>query len=275
MNSFGVILLSVLLYPCCYSLAQNGVEIMPKGARSVGLGNAHATLADPWAIFYNIGGLAQVKESQVFAGYDHRLGLNELTTLAAGGVLVASSGVFGFGISSYGGHLFNQQIAGIGYSNRLGITSLGLKVSYIQTNIEGYGRNATPLMELGGVAELTPQLFFGAHIFNISRARLSRVTEEYLPTVIKAGLSYRPSEYISINLEAEKEVYLDPQFKAGIEYSVQHKLVARTGINTHPNQLFFGIGLRPKRYRIDYALSQHYQLGFTHHFSFNYLWNKP
>ncbi|MEX2513359.1 MAG: hypothetical protein WD398_10680 [Cyclobacteriaceae bacterium] len=252
------------------------MEHLPKGARSMGLGNAHVTLVDSWAVFNNIGSLGLFEGgSQAFVGYDHRLGLNELTTLAAGFIAPAGKlGMMGIGISSYGGELFNQQQIGIGISNQLGLASLGLKVSYFQTNIEGFGRKASPILEIGGTAELLPQLFFGAHIYNITRSSLSRITNEYLPTVVKAGISYRPSEALMLNVETEKEIRLPTQFKAGIEYNIQDKLWARTGINTQPNHLFFGIGFKPKRFHLDYAMSRNFLLGFTHHFALNYQFNE-
>lgn len=253
------------------------MDHFPKGARSVGMGNASLTLNDPWAVFNNIGALANAPdEIAAFAGYDHRLGLSELTTLAAGMVLPSEKlGNFGFGLSSYGGALFNQQQIGIGLANQLGLASLGIKLSYFQTNIEGFGRTGRPVIEFGGTAEIIPGLFFGAHMYNITRSAISKSSGDFLPTSLKAGISYRPSQNLMINLETEKELRSPAQFKAGLAYNFEEKFWARTGINTQPNNLFFGIGFRPRRYQIDYALSRHYLLGFTHHFSVNYNLSAP
>ena len=275
MKRLGYISLVLLLTNGQWLMAQSGVDVLPRGSRSMGLGNANVTLADGWSVFNNIGGIGSVEASEFFAGYDHRLGLNELTTLAAGAVFKGTSGAWGIGLSNYGGDLFNQQTVGVGYGNQLGIASLGIKINYFQTNIEGFGRGAAPIVEVGGVAEMTPWLFFGAHMYNGSRSKLSQVTGEYLPMIVRTGLSFRPTQELMINLEAEKEVYLAPQLTVGVEYSLRERLYARTGINTNPRQLFFGIGFSPKRYRFDYAMSQNHQLGFTHHVSFNYLWNEP
>lgn len=254
--------------------AQNGTEVLPSGARSRAMGNAHVTLLDGWSVFNNVGALAQLDESQVFMSYDHRMGLQELTTLGAGGVWKTDVGAWGLGVGTYGGEHFNQQRIGLAYSNKLGIASLGIKASYFQTNIEGFGRAATPLIEFGGVAELGPKVLFGAHLYNLTRARLGKLSEEYLPTVIKSGVSYRATEFLLINAEVEKEIYLDPLVKLGLEYSLQQKVDLRTGIHPQAGQLFFGIGFRPRKYRLDYAMGQHPQLGFTHHFSINLLWDE-
>ena len=176
------------------------------------MANTHVTVEDGWSIFNNVGSMGRVKSNQAFFGYDHRLGLNELTTLAAGSTLINNWGVVGLSLSHYGGKLFNQQNIGLGFSNTLGIASFGVKINYFQTNIEGYGRNAGPVLEFGGTAILSPGLYFGAHVYNFTRTKLSKISQDYLPTVIQAGVSYRPSQKLMINVEAEKEILLVPQF---------------------------------------------------------------
>jgi hypothetical protein len=266
----------LLLFPSlCWT--QNSMDHFPKGAQSIGMGNASVTLSEPWAIFNNIGALGKApSEIVAIAGYDHRLGLNELTTLAAGIILPSEKlGTIGIGISNYGGKLFNQQQIGLGLAKQLGLASLGIKINYFQTNIEGFGRSARPIIELGGIAELIPDLFFAAHVYNISRSSISKASLDYLPAVVKAGISYRPSQNLMVNIETEKELQSPPQFKAGIAYSFEDKLWARTGISSQPNNLYFGIGFKPRRFQVDYAMSRNYLLGFTHHFSLNYNLSAP
>lgn len=237
----------------------------------MGMANTHVTITDAWSVFNNVGAMGRLERPQAFFSYDHRLGLHELTTLAAGATFVHKAAVLGLGLSHYGGPLFNQQQIGLGISNTLGIASFGVKANYFQTNIEGYGRHGVPVLEFGGVATLTPELFFGAHIYNFTRSRMAKVSRDYLPTLIKVGLSYRLSDKMMINTEAEKEILSPPKMKVGLEYSLLQRVWARTGIHTNPRNLFFGMGFRAGRYHIDYALSQNYRLGYTHHFSFNYL----
>ncbi|ERM83895.1 hypothetical protein P872_01150 [Rhodonellum psychrophilum GCM71 = DSM 17998] len=256
------------------AFSQNGTETFPRGARSMGMGNTHVTLFDAWSIFNNIGGLSRLTESQVFVGYDHLLNLNELTTLSAGAAFKNDLGAWGLGISSFGGAQFNQQNIGLGFSNQMGITSIGIKINYFQTNIEGFGRGAAPVIELGGVAELGPQLFFGAHIYNPTRSKLGKNAPDRLPTVVKAGFSYRPSAKIMVNMEAEKEILLDPMLKVGLEYNLMDRFWARAGVNSNPHNLFFGIGFKPKKFHLDYAMTQNNALGNTHHFSFTYAFTK-
>ncbi|MDN3670066.1 hypothetical protein QWY93_12100 [Echinicola jeungdonensis] len=249
-------------------------EAFAHGARSSGLANSHVTLEDGWSIFNNVGAMGRVKNTQLFCAYDHRLGLRELTTLSAGGIFTNNLGNIGFSISHFGGSLFNQQNIGLGYSNTFGLVSLGLKVNYLQTNLEGYGRSGQPFIEWGGVAQLMPTLMIGAHVFNPTRAKINNKSEDRLPTLIQIGLSYRPSPSLMVNLETQKDILLPPQVKAGLEYNFSGKFWARCGIQPQPSQLFFGIGFKPKSFYLNYATSNHHKLGFTHHFSVNFLLDK-
>lgn len=266
---FSLILLLTFIWN--YALCQTGTEAFPRGGRSMGMGNANATIGDVWSIFNNIGGLSKIGFSQATFSYDHRLGIDELTTLAAGAVIKGKNKAFGLGISSFGSEYFSQNQIGIGFSNQMGIASLGIKVNYLQTSIEGFGRGAAAVIEFGGVAELTPELFFGAHVYNVTRAKYGKNSDDRLPTTIKAGISYRPGSKVMVNLEAEKDILLDPLLKIGLEYNLMDRVWARVGMNTNPGKFFFGVGFRPKKFHIDYALTQHPSLGITHHFSFNYL----
>jgi len=264
-----------MFFTCVVTFGQNSSATLPKGARSAGMANAHVTLSDAWSIFNNIGAMGELEGSEVFCAYDHRLGLNELTTLAAGGVTHSSLGNFGVSFSHFGGELFNQQVIGFGFAHQIGISSIGLKASYFQTNIEGYGRSAQPVLELGGLTKLGPQLFFGAHIYNITRTKISNKSNDFLPTIIKAGLSYQPNDKLTANIEAEKDILLDPTVKVGIEYGFARRFWARCGIRSQPSNIFFGIGFKPDNFSIDYAMGQNNQLGVTHHFSINYVFISP
>ena len=265
------LLVLFLTLVCSNAYSQTGTEAFPRGGRSMGMGNANVTLGDVWSIFNNVGGLAKTENTQATFSYDHRLNIDELTTLAAAAVIKGKNKAFGLGISSFGSEHFSQNQIGIGFSNQLGIASLGIKVNYLQTSIEGFGRGAAAVIEFGGVAELTPELFFGAHVYNVTRAKYGKNSDDRLPTTVKAGISYRPNSKVMVNLEAEKDILLDPLLKMGLEYNLLERVWARVGMNTQPNKFFFGVGFRPKRFHIDYAFTQHPSLGNTHHFSFNYL----
>ncbi|EOZ96937.1 hypothetical protein A33Q_1855 [Indibacter alkaliphilus LW1] len=238
------------------------------------MGNTNVTVGDAWSIFNNVGALTEVEESQVFFAYDHRGNLSELTTLAAGMVISADQFSYGISVSTFGEDIFSQSQIGLGVAQKLGIASIGIKASYFQTSIEGFGTGRSAVFELGGIAEITPELFFGAHIYNISGASFGKNSIDQLPSVFKSGISYRPAENIMVNIEVEKDLILPPILKVGVEYSLHEKIWGRIGMNNQPQRLCFGLGFRAKRFHIDFASNQNPYLGNTQHFSFNYLFSR-
>lgn len=249
------------------TLAQTDPLTQAHGARSQGMGNVRIHLPDSWTYFNNIGALDRLEESQIGAGFDHRFGIQELSTVDLSLGWKTDHGTLGLGISRFGGKLFNQQQFGLGFSNTLGIVSLGAKIDWFQTNIEGFGTGNALIFSLGGLAELGPRFFLGANFTNLNRAKISQNTEQRLPTMVQMGISYLPSDNLRILAELEKDLELDPIFKAGIEYQLQKWLFLRTGISSNPARLSFGLGLRKDQFGFDYAYGQNAPLGRTHHLS--------
>lgn len=247
--------------------AQTDPQSQAHGASSQGMGNVKLFSDDSWAYFNNIGALDRWSDTQISVAVDQRFGLKELSTLGISGALRKEYGTYGFGISRFGGDLFNQQIVGMGFSNTLGIVSLGAKLEWFQTQIEGFGSGHGLVFCLGGVAELGPKIFLGAHFSNLTQSKISKYSDQKLPTLIQMGLGYFPTELLKILVELEKDVDLTPSVKAGIEYQLGEWILLRTGINSHLSRLSFGLGIRKDRFGLDYGYGQQSALGRTHHFS--------
>jgi hypothetical protein len=247
--------------------AQTDPITQSHGARSQGMGNARVFLPESWTYFNNIGALDRLEETEISAGFDHRYGLSELSTVDLALAWKNDFGTIGLGISRFGGKLFNQQLLGLGFSNTLGIVSIGAKVDWFQTQIEGFGTGNALLFSLGGVAELGPKFFLGANFSNLNRAKISQNSEQRLPTTVQLGISYLPAESLRIQAEVEKDIALDPVFKAGVEYQLKEWIFLRTGVSSNPGRLSFGLGLRKDQFGFDYAYGQNSALGRTHHLS--------
>ena len=248
-------------------LAQTDPLSQAHGARAQGMGNPKVFLPDSWTFFNNIGALDRIENSQISAGLDSRFGIPDLSSVDLSLGWKNDFGTFGLGVSRFGGKLFSQQLLGLGFSNTLGIVSLGAKIDWYQTQIEGFGTGNAFLFSLGGVAELGPKFFLGANFSNLNRAKVSQNNDQRLPTLVQMGISYLPSESIRIIAELEKDIELDPIFRAGIEYHLNEWIYLRTGISSNPARLSFGLGLRKDRFGFDYAYGQNTALGRTHHLS--------
>lgn len=253
------------------SLAQSPLTLQSFGASSVGMGGIKHYVMDSWTIFNQVGALNRLDRSIISANFDQRFGIKELSTIGFSGAWKTSAGTAGVGLARIGSPLFNQQMLGLGFSNTLGIVSIGAKIDWHQTQIEGFGSGHAFLFTFGGVAELSPELFFGAQVTNVNQARFSRFSENRLPSTLQIGLAYVPYASTKIILESEKPLEGNAIIRLGLEHEIKNWLFLRAGVGSQPARLHFGLGIEKDWFGFDYALGQHTALGNTHHFSLNFL----
>ncbi len=252
-----------------YAIASNGNP--PTGARAWGLGGATVTVRDTWAVFNNIAGItgAAVPAAGVF--YDNRYNVKAFSNIAMGAVMPLKGATSaGLGISKWGDEYYNELKAGLGIAHKINFMSLGAQLTYHQTSIYDLGARRTFVLNMGGIAELIPQLHFGAHVYNVNQAKMAEYGNETLPTIMKAGFSYLPTAQLMLNLETEKELNYNAMLKAGIEYHLAKILRLRTGFSTQTGFSHFGFGVQHKGMMLDYALSTHSRLGWSNHLSLTY-----
>jgi hypothetical protein len=252
-----------------------GGDPVPAGGRSWGIANTTLTFRDGFAVYNNPAGLAGISYIYGFAGFDYRYGHAGLNTFLAGGTLPCSFGTFGIGMHHFGGELYSEQQIGLAFGKSTGLVSLGGKVNYFQVSMGEFGVKKTLTFEFGAIAEVIPEkLFLGASIYNFTQSKLADYQDERIPTVMKAGLSYHPSEKLIINVETEKDIDFPAIIKAGIEYEIVKYLKLRTGISSKPYVNYFGVGFNPGKLQFDYAFRTHSQLGASHNLSVMYNFGK-
>lgn len=255
-------------YDPIIGLSQNGNY--QSGARSASMGEASVAIHDPYAMFNNISGIAK---EEVFSGslsFENRFGISSFNTVTAGIVVPKDWGNTTLNFFRFGDDVFNEQKIGLGYAHNISMVSLGAQVNYVQYFIEGYGSKGAFVLEVGGIAEIIPELIFGAHIYNITQSQLSATDDERIATTLKAGLSFRPINKIMINVESQKEITSKVKYKLGLEYEIINHLYLRSGFSPGSGHGYHGIGFLAGRFMIDYALSNSFQLGFSHYASLTY-----
>ncbi len=296
----------ILITACCVALAGglaparaqgNGPGV--RGARAAAFGNASVALAgEVWSMGNNVAGLSEIQRPTVGFYAENRyfspaLNVGALTVAlplgrAAGAAATgpvgatpaparawARHGVVAVEVQRFGGTLYNETRLGAGYSYRFGQISLGGRVDVLQVSIEGLGSRRVLLGTLGGQIEVVPQrLSFGASLYNLGQARLARYQDERVPTVLKAGLAYRPSTQVLLLVETEKDVERAANFKAGLEYRPVPVLAARLGLASLTEQASAGIGLLAGPFQIDYAAAFQQVLGFSQHLSVSRSWGR-
>jgi hypothetical protein len=258
---FWVVLGLVVLLPAGAARAQ-GYGPGVRGARAAALGNASVAIGgDVWSMGNNVAGLGEVQrptvgfygENRYFstalnvAALNLALPLGKQPAAAAGTPALmpgaeggsdapavrpwARHGVVGLEAQRFGGQLYNETRVGVGYGYRFGQISLGARVDVLQVSIEGLGSRRVAMGTLGGQIEVVPRkLSFGAALYNLSQTKLASYQNERVPTVLKAGLAYRPGPQVLLLVEAEKDVERDANFKAGLEYRPVPVLAARLGL---------------------------------------------
>ncbi|GAA4354268.1 hypothetical protein GCM10023185_15870 [Hymenobacter saemangeumensis] len=262
-----------------------------RGARAAALSNASVALSgEVWAMGNNVAGLGEVNALTVGFYAENRylspaLNVAALAVALPVGPIVpgatatqpgrAKNGVVGLEAQRFGGRLYNETRLGAGYGYRLGLISLGGRLDVLQVSIEGLGSRRVVLGSLGGHVEVVPgRLAFGAALYNLNQARLASYQNERVPTVLKAGLAYRPTTQVLLLAETEKDVERDANFKAGLEYRPVALLAARIGLASLTEQVTAGLGLTASSFQLDYAAAYQQALGFSHHLSVVKTWGK-
>lgn len=232
------------------------------GARHSGMGYASFTVADDAALFNNIGGMARIENPVALFCYELAPELQGGNRTAAAISIPSAIGVFALGAFRFGDALYSEQLLTVGFGHRLGSTSLGAKLNHVQYSADGFQTQTTMTFDVGGLTQITPQLFVGGGIFNVTQACIAE--HEPLPVILVAAIGYQPDERIHLVAEAEKKLGYPLRTRYGLEYEIARKIFVRTGVNLNPTALFIGLGARTRRLNYDYSISFVSALGFIY-----------
>ena len=260
----GMLLLCALI-----SNAQSSSTLI--GGRACGLAYSSSCLGDEWSVFNNIGGLATVESTTVSFTYDSQPSFKPFNRMAAVIALPLKFGVAGAGVFRFGDHLYSEQLLALGFSNKFGLASLGLKVNYLQYKAEGFGSKGVVTISFGGIAKLTEKISVGAHVININQPTLSSLEHEKISTILIVGSTVKLSSEMFITTELEKDLSYPVKWKTGFEYQPYKKFIVRTGVHVNPTAAFFGFGFRPKKFKFDYSYQHNFTLGSRHQATVGYV----
>lgn len=250
MQLFRIFLISLVTHT---ALSQSSLFYTGIGARAGGMGYNAACLQDDWSLFNNVAGLSFVKKATLSSSYDARPQLQGANRMAFVANLPVSIGTGALGFYKFGDDVYNEQKASLGFSNRLGLASLGASINYLQFQALGFGTKSLLTLNLGGIVSLTPDFFIGAHIQNVNQPVLSESTQERVSTLLTLGLGFAPTEKVWLGSEVQKEIENKSVYKLGVEYKPVKKFAIRTGFNLRPDKLFAGLGFISHRLTIDYS----------------------
>ena len=266
MKIFVTVLICAIITHLGYTQSVNTLM----GARQAGLGYASSILTDDWSIHNNPAGISSLKERSVSFAYD-------LTPSIAGGNRIAATFNAptkwvnsGIGFFRFGDALYSESKISIAVGNKIGISSLSVRGNYNQYRAEGFGTSTAFSLDVGSITQLTQQISIGLYITNITQASFTSSAAERLPTRLVAGFGYTPSEKILLTSEIEKDLDFPIMWRTGFEMGIYKSVFFRTGYTINPNAGFFGLGIKKKNLKIDYALRYQNLLGVSHQASASY-----
>jgi hypothetical protein len=264
-NTFLVLL--IILPSVIYS--QNN---FPLGSKPAALANTFVMESDLWSVSHNQAGLGSLDHFAIGFHHENKFLLKEESLHALALAVPVKPGTFGLSYSYFGYEEYNESKIALGFGKTFGKSfSAGIQLNWHRIYIMGDFGNRNTLSVEGGIQyKPVEKVRIGAHLFNPTRSKLSPHDQDTIPTIYRAGVSYRPFEKIWLGIETEKTLGKELRLKSGIEYNIIPGLFLRTGIVTNPVQNTFGIGYEVAWARADIAFTHHQILGFTPHFTIQF-----
>lgn len=268
------IIMVILMLPQAFLYAQYDGSYA--GGRQAAMGGAAVADYDVFSVLNNPAALGQIDRMAAGVFFESRFAMSEYSISGASFFLPTELGGFGLAFSYYGFEIYNEKRFVLAYGRQLfpGLRG-GLSFDYLHTHLDdqsGYltGSKGVITFQGGLQADLSDRVSLGASVFNPLNVELSEYENESIASYIRFGLAYKPDENFLILAEAEQNLAYDMRLKAGVEYSINDKIIARGGIKTNPAEYSFGVGVLFNGLQFDVAAAYHLVLGYSPHGSLMY-----
>lgn len=245
--------------------AISGGNNRPAGSRSASLGNASVAITDIWSAFNNQAGLARIRKAESGIFYENRFMVKELGYSAMALAYPVNAGTLGFSAGYFGYSMFNEVKLGLAFAKSFGkYLAFGLQFNYNSVRLaESYGNSSFITFEAGMIADITPKLSIGAHIYNPVSSKLAVYNDERAPAIFSVGASYILSGNITLLAEAEKNISEKATFNSGLEYKIADRIAFRIGVSTGVSSFSFGAGFQTRGLIFSIGSSYNMILGYS------------
>jgi len=288
MKKFGLILILVQAV-----ISQVVSDHTYTGADAMSLAGAvTANPGSPSSIFHNPGSLAELQTNFITFGHTDLLGV-PYTYLGAG-YLTEKYGMVGISLQqskvtagsadlsketdlglSSGFYLRNDKNSKLmlGYTLHAYSWTLGHSAGPTGDGSDGFASSSGNAVgaDIGIQAVLRGKHRVGAWIKNINSPVIGDGnSSQYLPRRMSLGIAYLPYKGLTTSLVFDRLIGEEIQVKGGIEYDLTKLWVIRYGIQSNPNRMGAGFGLRYAEFTLDYALITHPVLPVIQQLSLGY-----
>lgn len=236
------------------------------GARQISMSHSDVALSnDVFAIFNNPAGLSQINWREFGVYYSPSpFGKSELANGFGAYHEPAAFGSITAGFMTYGFELYRENKFALSYSCRFeNKFFIGITAVYQSLSIKNYGSDGVFNLILGGLVYLDKDFRIAFAAENLLRATYGN-EEGQIPVIFNTGISYDPTDEITVNAAVQKELDYPAALRFGFEYNIIKYLSLRIGFNNEPDSYSAGIGINYSIIQLDYAMFTHQNLGLTH-----------
>jgi len=259
--------LILLLGVISLSFAQNFTQAIGAGAYSSG----SVIDQNVFALSNNPSLICSASKFELGIYHASRFGLNEIVNSYVGAAKAFKFINAGISVHQFGFDAFNRQKFAATFSRNLDKNlAMGISLAYVTTNIKEYGSSSTIVGEAGIAYRINKQLMSGIYVFNPNTVK----NKESLPTMVRAGLSYKFSQELILKTEFEKVISEKERAKVGFSYLINKSFSLGFGYSSNPASFGFGCGFLYKRLRFDISATMNQILGISPHYSMIYQTDK-
>jgi len=244
---------------------QAGGDGDPAGASQAGTGGISVFTNGIWSTHNNPAGLAKLTNPMIGLYIENRFLIKELFFNACSFALPVKNGGLGIAISHLGSGPYTNTFAGLAFGRGFGEKfSAGVRFDCYHVSFgSDYEQGTAVSFDAGIQWMISDKVTFACNVFNPTRVKLSNISDEQLPSILRAGFSYRPIPELVLMTEFGKTSGLDLVVNYGMEYIFDNKIFVRAGLSSDASKFSFGFGYVLDAFSIDVATSWHQTLGFT------------
>lgn len=255
--------------------AFSGFEHREIGSRSVALGGAVTALpGGVWASGGNVGSLWRLTRDEVSFTYSPQpFGLSELNSAGVAFAHRFPFGVTALSASRYGFELYREVMTSFSFATEVTGVGVGTTLHYQSVAIQNYGSAGTIGLDLGVWASVTSQLSIGVSAHNLNAPTIGSA-EEVLAEKFSIGFAYELPMNMIVVLDYQKEVGIQASTCFGTEYRVLDAFALRAGFREVPSLTTGGFGILYGAVKLDYAITHHSELGWTHRVTLTLNWGE-
>ena len=229
------------------------------GAGEAAMAYSCVASTECWSPFHNQASLAYNNTFAAGVSFESRFLMQDMSTRTIALVIPGRPAPLGIISSWYGNSQYSVISAGLGSAVILtdGL-SLGVQADIITEHSAGRYKDLVHVtFETGVLARITPNLMFGAHVFN----PLSGLNS--LQSSLQSGITWTPDRSLRLAVEAVKSTDEPLSLHTGMAWIIPKAVTLRAGYSSAPSSFAFGIGFTTGRVTADTGFVYNTETGMT------------